>query len=131
MFSRLLTYAPLVVLVVLVWLYMGLKEDINALHQENIALERSIEQHRLIQEATNEEFKAWKERNGKIIESYAEARKDLYEILSANAKNSDFGSVVVPDDILILLNNKSCSATSGSESTGGIPARKRDTSPVR
>lgn len=131
MFSRLLTYAPLVALAAMAWLYVGLKEDINALHQENIALERSIEQHRLIQEATSEEFKAWKERNGKIIESYAEARKDLYEILSANSQNSDFGSVVVPDDVLILLNNKSCSATSGSESSGGIPARKRDTSPVR
>ena len=131
MFSRLLTYAPLAALVVLAWLYIGLKGDIDALRQENLALERSIEQHRLTQEATSEEFKAWKERNEKIIESYAEARKDLYEILSANAKNSDFGSVVVPDDILILLNNKSCSPTSGGESSRGIPAGKRDTSPVR
>lgn len=129
--SRVLTFAPLIALAVLAWLYAGLKVDIDALHQENTLLAQSIEQHKVIQEATAEEFKAWKERNGKIIESYTRARKDLYEILSANAQNSDFGSVVVPDDVLILLNGKSCSSAGGSESAGGLPAGKRDTSSVR
>ena len=115
----------------LAWLYVCLREDIAALRQENIVIEQSLKQQAVLLEATGKEFVAWKERNEHIIESYANARKDLCDILSSSKANSDFGTIVVPDDVLSLLNDKSCSPPGGDKSTGSVPAGKRNTSPVR
>ena len=135
MFSMLLnsalTYVPFVAFALLAWLYVCLREDIAALRQENIVIEQSLKQQAVLLEATGKEFVAWKERNEHIIESYTNARKDLCDILSSSKANSDFGTIVVPDDVLSLLNDKSCSPPGGDKSTGSVPAGKRNTSPVR
>lgn len=131
MLSAILKYAPLAVFALLAWLYVCLKEDVTALRQENTAIEHALKQQATLLEATEKEFTAWKERNEHIIESYANARKDLCEILSSSKANTDFGAVVVPDDVLRLLNGKRCSPAGGDKPAGSVPAEKRDTASVR
>ena len=128
MLSAILKYAPLAVFALLAWLYVSLNEDVTALRQENTAIEHALKQQATLLEATEKEFTAWKERN---IESYANARKDLCEILSSSKANTDFGAVVVPDDVLRLLNGKRCSPAGGDKPAGSVPAGKRDTASVR
>lgn len=131
MLSAILKYAPLAVFALLAWLYVSLNEDVTALRQENTAIEHALKQQATLLEATEKEFTVWKERNEHIIESYANARKDLCEILSSSKANTDFGAVVVPDDVLRLLNGKRCSPAGGDKPAGSVPAGKRDTASVR
>lgn len=131
MLSTILKYTPFAAFALLAWLYAHLYGDVAALRKENTAIEQALKQQAAFLEATEKEFTAWKERNEHIIESYVNARKDLCEILSSSKANADFGAVVVPDDVLRLLNGKSCSPASGGKPAGGVPPGKRDTAPVR
>ena len=131
MLSAILKYAPFAAFALMAWLYADLNENVAVLRQENTAIEHALKQQATLLEATEKEFTAWKERNEHIIESYANARKDLCKILSSSKANTDFGAVVVPDDVLRLLNGKSCSPASGGKPAGGVPPGKRDTAPVR
>ncbi len=131
MLSAILKYAPFAAFALLAWLYAGLNEDVAVLRQKNTAIEHALKQQATLLEATEKEFTAWKERNEHIIESYANARKDLCKILSSSKANTDFGAVVVPDDVLRLLNGKRCSPAGGDKPAGSVPAGKRDTASVR